>query len=139
MPCRNWIHLMLWRQPLGEKCLYSELFWSVFSCTQTEFSLNTGKFGWEYLRIRTLFMKWTSMFVRTSVTVNHMWYASNFFKFKFFNFSKNRQFHCKWFTNECTRFNCGNSLDLNTLSFWKFNENKILQVLEPHFSSSLTC
>ena len=51
-----------------EKCLYSEFFWSVFSCIQTEhgaiqhissvLSLNAGKYGPEKPRIRTLFMQY---------------------------------------------------------------------------------
>ena len=45
------------RITLRENCLYSEFFWSVFSCICTEywcFSPNAGKCGPENLRIQTL-------------------------------------------------------------------------------------
>ena len=134
MPCRNWIHLMIMTPTTGWKV-------SVFGVILVRIFPHSDWIQFEYGKIWMRITPNTNTFyaVNLYVRTNQCHCKSHVICIKFFNFSKNRQFHSKWFTNECTRFNCENSLDLNTLSFWKFKENKSLQVLEPHFSSRLTC
>ena len=47
---------------LRQKCLYLELFWSVFSP-------NAGKYGPEQLRTRTLFTQWTRLTLQVVVSL----------------------------------------------------------------------
>ena len=65
---RFWTHWYI-KTTLRQKCVYSEFFWSIFSCILSIFSPNTGKYGPWKLRIRTLLHRQNQ---ESSLSNNHI-------------------------------------------------------------------